>query len=162
MNKKRKICFPQNVGRLCGVSDFDLDDLGMNGCNGFMQFRILGFPHHFDGLFDPGQRLTLGAAVTTGGRNLNAPGGKSAGLVQLRNDGVVHDYTKRTGLFTKFLVGMAVFWQEICKNGRHTHKTGLGDVGQLILGLNPLLRMREKDNYINTFSLSRVIIGISA
>jgi len=66
MNKKRKICSPHRVGNLCGVSDFDPDDLGMNGCNGLVQFRILGFPHHFNGLPDPGQRLALSAAVTTG------------------------------------------------------------------------------------------------
>jgi len=42
-------------GDLCGVSDFDPDDLRMNSRNGLMQLCILGFPHHFDCFADPGQ-----------------------------------------------------------------------------------------------------------
>jgi hypothetical protein len=105
--KKGQVGSPVHAGVLCGVSDFDPDDLGMNGCNGFVQFRILGFPHHFNLFPDPGKRLTLGAAITPGSRDLHAACGETASLVGFRDDGVVHDCTGMMGLFTKFLVGMA-------------------------------------------------------
>jgi len=82
---------PGNSGR---VSDFDLDDLRMNGCNDGVQFRLLSLSHLLDLFPDPGNRLALSAAMTASSRDLNATGGKSAFLVGFRDDGIVHDRTE--------------------------------------------------------------------
>jgi hypothetical protein len=85
----------ESFADLCRIRHFNPDDLRMHRCDEGVEFRVLCLSHLLDLFFDPDNCLILGAAMTTSTRDFDAACGKTAPLMSLGYDGVVHDCTKK-------------------------------------------------------------------